>query len=192
MTPKQIAKAQAELAKKQGAEAPAVSEPEVDVAPERDLDDPATQEAILDPQPVPITVGREASGMFPLPANEQRNLAFSFMPRLMQAAIEIGSFSLAGATEGQKIGAVVGRYAQVLAENQPLMTRFSRYVARAEQHPNEEPDAAMIELRAKLIDRTMRNDELVMALTHLLVVNEVFGSGKPAAPPATATATPTN
>lgn len=139
----------------------------------QDLSNPATQKAILDPVPIPVTIGGEAVRLYPLPAYEQCDLSFSFMPRLAKASLDL----LGPIPQGTPIEAVQNavsqRYTQALVEHKDLREQLTHFIARSEYEPAADPTDDELALRAKLVYRTMAPMELLAVFTELLQINEL-------------------
>jgi hypothetical protein len=85
--------------------------------PPRDLNDPKTQEQILNPPPAVLTIGGEQITLHVLPALQQRQLAGLCGLIIAEASVGHGAFIL--------------RLQAALAESYDLSRRFFGYVARA-------------------------------------------------------------
>jgi len=165
------------------------------VAPEGgagNLDDAVEQAKILNLDPIPLTIGGEPVRLYPLPANEQCRLSFSFMAQLNGGASELGVIVDYEKLEpGKQFSTLVVRYARVLTERAALKALFAHFLARSEHEPSAdfEDDDESLALRAKLIDKTMKPGELVTAIGKVLIENEVFSASPkaPAQPKASAT-----
>ena len=155
------------------------------VKPPKNLDDALVQQAILEPQPLPVTIGGTSAKLYPLPADEQCDVVFSFVPALMQAVAARGPVAMDEIDKDKDLDAkqksiakgslAVSRYARTLVEEKELKARFVRFIARSEHAPDADPDDAELDARAKAIGKTMRPIELVFAFTEFCSINEVFG-----------------
>ncbi len=142
---------------------------EAAVAPERDLDDPATQDAILHPEPAPVTIGGIATVLHPLSARRARQFV-AIVAEVMATAL----------TKPNAIATGM-RIATAIAENDALSTRFAEYVARAENAPDVIANEAAIGVRASAVNESANFQELAGAFARMCDLNnvqEVFGSPK--------------
>jgi hypothetical protein len=153
----------------------------------KNLNDPVTQEQILNPTPMtttdtvpplPLTIGGQEIALHPLPAKLHREMMHSFIPVLAEQSAARGAMNLEGMDDRSKSGAVLTRWARVLAEDQALMTQFARFVARSEHSADQIIDAAALVDRARMIDEMLTSTEIYGVFVALAAVNGVFGSPK--------------
>jgi hypothetical protein len=159
------------------------------IKPPVDLDDAATQKAILAPQPFVVTIGGAPVELYPLPASAECAFTMSLMPDLRDVIAARGELNLAAYVESDRGLALTDRYAVALADSPELRRRFTRLVARAELPPDadvEDDDEAVV-ARAKAINRTMKQGEVYFAFAKMVALNEMFFVPKPRLVSATST-----
>ncbi len=135
----------------------------------RNLDDPATQEAILEPVPEPLTIGGEEAKLFALPSKLARKFV-AVVTRVINAT----------ATRGE-MGAMSVRLTNAIEGDDDLCREFYWYVARSEHRSGEVVENDALIARAAWFDENASFVEAAAAFDRLCTLNhidEVFGRPK--------------
>ncbi len=129
-----------------------------------DLNAPETQQQILEPKPVIVTVAGAEIMLHPLPAKVARQ----FVGLVMQILSEMQVRSSVPTS-------IVSRMSGVLIENAELTRKFSGYAARATFPTNVIPTAEQIVAEQQRIDENATFTELIVMFTHIAEMNNALG-----------------